>query len=72
MTNILVNILRISGNKLKCTYLKNQKPFPDFSLRFWNLHQILRILQKKKKKHESHRLSISEIIDSGRSAYLNI
>ena len=57
---------KISSNKFKRNYLKNEKLNLDFSLRSWNLHQILSIL---KKKDESHSLSISEIIDSERGGY---
>ena len=37
-------------------------------MRFWNLHEMQNISEKK---GESSSLSISEIIDSKRGAYLN-
>ena len=43
------------------------KPFVNFLLHFWNLHYILNILGK----NEPHSLSISEVIESKRHAYLN-
>ena len=42
----------------------------NFLLHFWNLHQVLNIL--KKKKDEAHSSTISDIIDSERSSYLNV
>ena len=48
---------------------KKQKLFLNFSLRFWNLHQILSIFQTK---DESQSLCISEIIDFKRGDYLNV
>ena len=41
--NIIGSIYR---NKFKQDYLRNQKLFPNFSLRFWNLYQIVSILEK--------------------------
>ena len=46
MTNIFV-MWRIFSNQFKCSHLRNEKLFLNFSLRFWNLHQILNILKKK-------------------------
>ena len=43
------------------------KPFCHFFITFWNLHYILNILGK----NEPHSLSISEVIESNRHAYLN-
>ena len=31
----------------KCNYLKNKKHLVNFLFRFWNLHQILNIFEKK-------------------------
>ena len=47
MASILFTIGRMSDNKLKYIYLKKQEFFFFFSLRFWNLYQILSILEKK-------------------------
>ena len=38
----------ISRNKFKHHYLKNKRPFLDFFLHFWNVHEIYNILEKKK------------------------
>ena len=38
----------ISRNKFKRHYLKNKELFLDFLLRFWNVHEISNILEKKK------------------------
>ena len=43
----LFNIVGICNSQFKCNYLKNEKLYLDFLSYFWNLHQILRILQKK-------------------------
>ena len=45
-----------------------KKPFPNFLLRLWNLHEMENIF---KKKGESSSLSISHIIDSKRGGYLS-
>ena len=37
-TSILVVIGRLYRYQFKCNYLKNQKPFLNFLLHFWNLH----------------------------------
>ena len=58
----------ISRNKFKRTYLKNKRLFLDFLLRFWNVHEIQNILEKKE-EHPS--LIISEMMDSERGFYLN-
>ena len=47
MTYILDMQGRISRNQFKCNYLKIWKLFVEFSLRFWNLHQILNFLKEK-------------------------
>ena len=47
--------------------MKKQNLFVTFLLHFWNLHYILNILGK----NEPHSLSISEVIESKRHAYLN-
>ena len=66
---ILRIIGRISPNQFKCDYLRNQKLFLKFSLRFWNLRKISNIFFKKDVPHSS---SISEIIDSETHACLNV
>ena len=38
--------MRIYGNHFKCRYLRNKKTFLNFWLHFWNLLQILNILEK--------------------------
>ena len=40
MTSIPVAICRISDNKLKSIYLKNEKLFVNFWLHFWIVHEI--------------------------------
>ena len=47
MTNILFKIAKICNSQFKSNYLKNEKPFLNFSMHFWNLHQILNILKEK-------------------------
>ena len=47
MTNILFKIARTCNSRFKCNYLKNQKPFGNLLLHFWNLHLILNILKEK-------------------------
>ena len=48
MTSILLAICQFCGNKFKRLYLKNERPFVDFLLHFWNVHEIENILKKKK------------------------
>ena len=47
MTSIPVAICRIFGNNFKRHYLRNKTLFHDFLLHFWNVPQILRIVEKK-------------------------
>ena len=47
MESMLFKIVRICNSKLKFHYLRNRKLFLYFSFHFWNLHQILNILQKR-------------------------
>ena len=47
MTNILIRILWISRPRFKGNCLENQQLFFVFLFHFWNLHQILNILNKK-------------------------
>ena len=68
MTSFWLIIRRISRNQLECNYLKNQKPLLEILLRFRNLHKISNIL---KKKHDSHSLTISQVIESEKRGYLN-
>ena len=37
----------IPHNKFKRDYLKSKRPFVDFLLHFWNVHEIYNILKKK-------------------------
>ena len=48
MTSIPVAIFRFSGKEFKRLYLKKERPFVNFLLHFWNVHEILNILKKKK------------------------
>ena len=63
MTSIPVAISRVYGNNFKRHYLRNKRPFLDFLLHFWNVHEIWSIF---KKKYEYPSLIISEIIDAER------
>ena len=47
MTSIPVAICRFSNNKFKRLYLKKERLFMDFLLRFWNVHEIENILKKR-------------------------
>ena len=47
MASILFKIVRIHNSQFKCNYLKNEKLFLNFLLRFWNLRQNLNILKKR-------------------------
>ena len=69
MTRIPVPICRLSDNKFKHLYLKKERLFLDFSLNFWNVHEIYNIL---KKKQEYPSLIITEIIPSERDLYLSV
>ena len=59
MTSILVIIEGISGNQIKCKFLKSHKVISN----------SLSIL---KKNDAPHNLSISDILDSKKSSYLNV
>ena len=48
MTNSPVAICRFSDNNFKRLYLKNESLFFGFLLHFWNVHEIYKILKKKK------------------------
>ena len=48
MTSIPIAIWRFSDNNFQRLYLKKKIHFVDFSLHFWNVHEILNILKKKK------------------------
>ena len=69
MTNIPVAISRIFDNKFKRRYLKKERFFLDFLLTFWDVHEILNILKKKK---EFLSLIITDIIASERDVYLSV
>ena len=47
MACIPFKIVRSCNCQVKCNYLKNQKIFLHFFFHFWNLDQILNILEKK-------------------------
>ena len=47
MTSISPALCRTYGNNFKRHYLKNKKIFLDFSLPFWNVHEIYSIVKKK-------------------------
>ena len=47
MTSILFLTETIYRNQFRSNYLKNKKLFPNFFLRFRNLHEILNICKKK-------------------------
>ena len=47
MASILLQIARICNSQFKCNYLKNKKNFLNSCFHFWNLHEILNILEKK-------------------------
>ena len=48
MTGIPVAIRRFPYNNFKRLYLKKEWLFFGFLLNFWNLHEIYKILNKKK------------------------
>ena len=66
--SILVVIGRIYRYQFQCNYLKNQKKFVKLFIAC--LEFILNV-EYFKKKNESHSISISEVIDFERRAYLN-
>ena len=47
MGSILFKFVRNCNFHFKCNNLKNGKVFLNFLLHFWNLHQILNILNKR-------------------------
>ena len=65
MTSILLIIGRISCNKFKCNYLKNQKLLKIF-LKFTSNSEYF------EKKDESHSLSIFGISDCEGGGYLQV
>ena len=48
MTNSPVAICRFSDKNFKRVYLKKESLFLGFLLHFWNVHEIYKILKKKK------------------------
>ena len=48
MTSIPVAIWRFSDNNFKGLYLEKEWLFLGFLLHFWNVHEIYKILKKKK------------------------
>ena len=48
MTSSPVAICRFSDNNFKRFYLKKESLFFGFLLHFWNVHEIYKILKKKK------------------------
>ena len=69
MTSIPIAISRLCDNNFKRVYLKKERLFLDFLLSFWNVHDVLNILNKKE---EFLSLIITEIIASERDVYLNV
>ena len=65
MTSIPIEACRTFGNKFKRRYRKNKVLGINFLLHLRNLRQIYDIVRKN---YESPSLSISEIIDSKKSA----
>ena len=47
MASILFNIMGICNSQIKGNYLRNKIFFLNFWFSFWNLQQILNILEKK-------------------------
>ena len=73
MTSILVMKGKSPRKQFNSNYLKNQKHLFNFLFCFWNLNQILNIFKtKKQKKLEVHSSTISDIIGSKRTSYLNV
>ena len=68
MTSIPAAICRIYRNNFKRQHRKNKYLFLNFSLHFWNVHEIYSIL----KKDGYPSLIIFEIIDAERRGYLNV
>ena len=48
MTSSPVTICRFFDNNFKQLYLKKESLFFGFLLHFWNVHEIYKILKKKK------------------------
>ena len=69
MASIPIAISRRCDNNFKRLYLKKERLFLDFLLSFWNVHEVLNILNKKE---EFLSLIITEIIASERDVYLNV
>ena len=69
MISIVFIKARISHNQFKCNYATNKNFFLNVLLRFWNLHEILNILEQKIIPHS---LSICDIIDCEERCNLNI
>ena len=47
MTSIIFLVGTIEYNQFRCNYVKTKNHFPKFFLHFWNVAQILNILEKK-------------------------
>ena len=47
MPSILFKIARIFNSQINCNHLENEKLFSKFLFHFWNLHQILNILEEQ-------------------------
>ena len=50
MTSIPIAKCRLTDNKFKRLDLKKERRFLDFLLNFWNVHEIKKLLKKKKSK----------------------
>ena len=68
MRGILVIVMRMLLNQVKCNCRETKSFFFQISLRFWNLHKTLKFW----KKDESQSLSIFYIFESKTRDYLNV
>ena len=64
-----VAICRLSDNNFKLLYLKKERLFLGFLLNSWNVHEILKVPQKKE---EYPSVIITKIIASERDVYLRV
>ena len=73
MRRILFIIVRMCRSQFKYNHLKNRKCFLNVLLHFWNLHQILNILKKKRSSEllcfQSYRLRNTSLDQCLKSAF---
>ena len=69
MTSIPGAISRFSDNNFKRFYLKKERLFVNFSIHFWNVHEIYNI---PKKKEVYGGIIITEVIAFERHVYLSV